>query len=268
MERRGQANVISLLIIIAAVLAVALAMYSYYVNVYASQSEQRALIDLVASYTTNTRIVLESFMQNATGGEYQYCIMASIVNYGGSPVKAYFSVLPVAPTPTSLVVDPAFSRVPVDYQAATPVRRELVWLAEDIDRNGAIDLLGSSGVEYNGSISLPTCSQIYDDYKNYRVSGLSLPPEAQEPGLGFFANITLTGINGPSLLEVARSQGIELPNSAAVPFWNFTIPAFGKVEFFAFITSPVQVGKLSITGAITNPTNNNLIIYVVYPVKG
>ncbi len=268
MGRRGQANVISLLIIIAAVLSVALALYAYYVGVFSHQSAQRSLIDTLSTYTAKTRITLESYVTNTSGGEYQYCVLVSVVNNGGDTLRAYFSLLPVAPGTNVLKVDPSFNRVPVDYESPVPIRRELVWLAEDIDHNGAIDLLGSGGVEYNGSVSMPTCSTIYKDYSNDKVHGLDLPPEAQVHGLGFYANRTLTSINGPSLLEVARINGLTLPNDTAVPFWNFTLPGFGKVEFLMFMTSPVEVHELSIVGAFMDTQNGDLIIYVVNPVRG
>lgn len=254
---RGQANVISLMILLAATLTVALALYAYFTGVYARQSEKQSLYDVYSKYANNINIYLEVYMTSNESNQYQYCAMVSVVNGLGDPMTLYLTILPVAPGTGGLSVDPFINETPV-FQGD----RELyAWIAADGDRDGVVELYNSINFSKHTEEFeyIPSCMELYYRYANHYLYGLS--PQ------NYSASDILVSIEGPTLLDVAREEVPGLQDSIIVPTWRVTLPGFGRESLYFFLVSPHNPGQLSIVAAFDNPLNGKLVMFTVQPVN-
>lgn len=265
-RRRGQANAISLMILVAATLAVAIALYGYFTGIYARQGVEQSLYNTYSTYSNHISVHVEIYTSSNVNGEYQYCTMVSVANRAGDPLRVYFSLLPVAQGTGGLSVDSSIIATPVDYtNPGQPARQLYAWIANDIDGDGIVELLNNTNsVEFENIMS---CKDLYNLYESGELWGLPLPPDADVRGLGYYASEIDTSINGPSLLDAARSSVGGLPDDMAVPFWGITIQPLQKVNLYFFINSPQDPGVLSIVVAFKNPVNGNLLIFDVETIK-
>lgn len=264
-NRRGQANAISLMILVAATLTVALALYGYFTGMYAHQGEKQSLYDVYSMYSNNIDIYVEVYTSGNSSGVHQYCTMISVRSNVGDPIRLYLTLLPVGTGTSGLSVDNSIVVTPVDYTGVAPVRELYVWLAEDLDGDGIVELLNTSNtIEFENIMS---CTDLYNYYTRGMLHGLPLPSDVDVRDIGFYASNITVFLEGPSLLESARADVGGVPSDLAVPLWNITLQPFEKKSVYFFMASPVDPGQLSVVGAFKNPVNSKYVIFSVQSIK-
>lgn len=264
-KRRGQANVISLMILVAATLTIALALYGYFTSIYAQQGTRQSLYDVYSQYSNNINIYVEVYLTSNVSNEYQYCTMISVVNRAGDPMRLYLSILPVGTSVAGLSIDDSILAIPVDYTGPAPTRKLYAWLVEDINRDGIVEMLdGINSIEFDNIMS---CSDLYDYYVANNLNGLPLPNDVDVNDIGFYASNITVFLEGPSLLETARSQVGGVPNDLAIPFWNITLQPFEKKSLYFFMSSTVEPNQLSVVGAFKNPVDGKYVIFTIQSIK-
>lgn len=238
--RRGQAPAISVAILTAAVLVLALALYAYFSGYYSILNRKQALLDFIGSASSSVDGYIEYYTSNVSGGYYVYCYIVSLRNSNaGSPLALYVSVLPVSRSASgSIVVSSLLSRVPMDLAASPPSRSVYVFNFTDYDADGIVELVGqySNGtlvplIDFAGS---PSCSELS---ANATLLQTDLNPVYADP-----STVYLDPDN--SITVYARGAGLEsLPS---LPLWKLTLPPLGKVSLFILVSSPESVDYASL----------------------
>ncbi len=270
--RRGQAEPITVLILVSATLALALLLYAYFTGVYSGQQQQMNLADVMASYAGGLVVREEtglSYRDPATG-DYAYCYIISVVNNLGDPLRAYFTLLPGIPGANGiLTVSDLYLYMPVLYLGTAPVERSLhAWLVYDFDRDGIVEAVGQDPA--TGSLvvafdTIPSCKYLYGNRTDLNtLKPLLLPPEADDPTYGFLATRIMLSPDGPSLQE-ALNITVANPPRALVPAWNVTVPPRGKVSLLLFAYSPVELTQQSVVGLFR--FSDKLYVFAAVPVS-
>jgi len=251
--RRGQAGPVSVMILAAATLVVALALYAYFTGVYAGQQRALGLVDLVAAYSSGVGVFEEASLSYADpgGGGYAYCYIVSVVNRMGGPAYFYVALLPGAPGPGGAVsVNPQFLLVPVLYSGTAPAERTVhVWLAVDEDRDGVVELVGSdaNGARVIAWETVPPCRDLYENRNNLNViRPLVLPTEADDPYFGFNGSRVYLRVDGLPLSESLRVAVPGAPASVYVPMWNVSLGAGEKASLLVFAWAPEPLESASL----------------------
>ncbi len=252
--RRGQAEPISVMILVAATLVVAIGLYAYFTGVYAGQSQRISLVDAIANVASGVSMFEEAALINRVQatGDYTYCYVVSIANSLGNPIAVYITLLPGAPEPNGIInVNDLYLYVPVYYLGTAPYERRVhVWLVEDYDRDGVVEVLGQDPttgalqVAYN---TTPSCSELYENKDNLaNLKPLLLPRDADDPNYGYNGSKVYLSIEGLSYTEYVRAMVPGAPANLYVPLWNITLPANGKVSIlvFAWNDSPLDAASL------------------------
>lgn len=271
MARRGQAEPITVMILVSATLVVALLLYAYFTGLYAGQQKTISLVDVLATYASGLVVRQESGLvyQDPDTGDYAYCYVVSIANGIGDPLRAYFTLLPGVPGGNGIItVNEYYLYVPVLYLGTAPVERSLhAWIVEDIDNDGVVEAVGQDPATGNLTIAferIPSCRDLYANRTDLNaLKPLLLPPEADDPTYGFQATKIMLSPNGPSLQE-ALNITIANPPNALVPAWNVTVPPRGKVSLLFSTYSPVELTQQSIVGLVQY--EGKLYVFVTVPV--
>ena len=272
MARRGQAEPITVMILVSATLVAALLLYAYFTGVYSGQQQKMGLMDVMASYSSGLVIREESGLvyRDPATGDYAYCYIISVVNGLGDPMRAYFTLLPGLPGANGiLTVNDAYLYVPVLYLGTAPVERSLhAWLVYDVDRDGIVEVIGQDPVTGGRVVAfdtVPSCKDLYANRTDLNaLRPLLLPPEADDPTYGFWASSIMLAPDGPSLQE-ALNITVANPPRALVPAWNVTVPPRGKVSLLLFAYSPVELTQQSVVGLFR--FNDRLYVFAAVPVS-
>ncbi len=251
--KRGQAEPITVLILVSATLVVAIALYSYFTSVYAGQQRAMSLVDTVAAYAGGVRVYQEaglSYVDPGTG-DYAYCYMVSLVNRMGVPATVYVTLLPGSPGPDgALRPSPLVLEVPVAYIGDTPVERRLhVWLAADRDRDGVVEVVGqdNTGAYVVAFETVPPCRGLYANRTNLAaLNPLRLPLDADDPNYGYNGSRVFLSIDGLSVTEALRLLSPDAPEEAYVPAWNITLGPGEKTQLLVFAWSPEEMEQASL----------------------
>lgn len=264
-RRRGQANVISLMILVAATLTIALALYGYFASIYAQQGARQSLYDIYSQYTNNINLYVEVYLTSNISNEYQYCTMISVVNRAGDPLRLYLTILPVGTSVGGLSIDNSIIATPVDYTGPAPTRKLYAWLVEDANGDGIVEMLdGVNTIEFNNIMS---CADLYDHYAANNLNGLPLPSDVDVDNIGYFASNVTVFLEDSSFLDIARARVGGIPDNLAIPMWNITLQPFEKKSLYFFMTSPVEPNQLSVVGAFKNPIDGKYLIFTVQSIK-
>ncbi len=245
--RRGQANVITLMILISVTIALALMLYAYFSGAYARQGLVEQRVQLVATYTDNVWVNIETFSNitnsNVTGSSYVYCGVFSISNRAGTTLRPTITILPGAPEADGLFhPDRAIARFPIDYSAIPHKRGLLVWLLEDQNTDGVVDMLagfpdGPYRIVFNRTVP---CIDIY------RNSTLKRPQNSLLPLNVMAKNIILDPVSELDLLTLVEKVYPAANQSFLEPAWPFTLDPGESVTIYFYAESPVPLKSLTL----------------------
>lgn len=253
--RRGQANVITLMILISVTIALALMLYAYFSGAYARQSLVEQRVQLVATYSDNIWVNIETFSNatdsNVTGTSYVYCGVFTLSNRGGSTLRPTITILPGAPEADGLFhPSRAISRFPIDYSSLPLKRGLLVWLLKDQDTDGIVDMLagqpdGPYRIVLNRTAS---CLEIYSN------STLKLPQNSLYPTNIQAKDIILDPVSELDLLTLVKKVYPAANQSFYVPAWPFTLDPGESATIYFYAESPVPLRSLTLV--VTAPYEN------------
>lgn len=229
-KRRGQANLVTIAILVGATLVMALALLSYFTGQAGRASEERGLSDYLAtlSYSIDASIVAR---YSSSAGDYiGYCFVVQVSWAQSTPIRLYLTVLPASRvSPSFIDVDTVLlKRVPRDIviNPGSPVQTVYVYLVSDVDADGLVELVGRNNIvvaEY-----LPSCYEMLtnDTTLSYELASVDIPMD----------NLYLTpSIN---LKAFADQAGI----SYDVPVWSLVFDADERVrDIFVFIKVPSTI---------------------------
>jgi len=243
--RRGQAEPLTVMILVSATLVVALLLFSYFTGVYRGQQTSMGLVEYIGLYSNRLTVYMEAGLTGESpSGDYLYCDIVSLVNMGGDPLRAYVTVLPLARSGNYYTVGEEILYAPVDYQspyAPVPIRTVYMWLLNDTDGDGIVETLGTGpggGLEVVWE-TVPSCTTIYDAFTAGTLYDLALAPESDDPNLGVEASKIMLSPEGSSLADLVRMLVPAAPDNMYVPLWNITVPAGGKVQLYIYTMSQV-----------------------------
>jgi len=251
-QRRGQAEPLTVMILVSATLIVALLLFSYFTGIYRGQQVQMGLVEMLGVYSNRLSVYVEaSLTGESVNGDSLYCDVVSIVNTGGDTLRVYLTILPLARSGTSYIVTSDILYVPVDYNSpysAVPLRTVYIWILNDTDRDGVVELVGSDGAGGLTVVSetVPSCQELYDRFLAGTLYDLPLPPDSDDPNLGYEASRIMLSPGGLSLQELAALMVPDAPDTLYVPMWNVTVPPSGKVQLYLYTMSqePVETRGL------------------------
>ena len=239
LARRGQGEAITLMILVSATLVLALMLYAYFTGVFSARQEEQMIADAVASYTSGIRSQVIYSAENATDGTYLYCTMITLSNMGGDIMRPYITVAPGTPGGTLLNLSTNVYRVPVDYTINPPMRDVYIFVADDIDRDGIVELVGSTtGGLVVASENIVSCQEIYsnstikaNDYKPIIITG---------------ETVVLDLASGFKYSElVSEKTGID-PGTVILPLWSFLMNPADELTLYIYIESPVPLSDISL----------------------
>ncbi len=239
LERKAQGEAITLMILVSATLVLALMLYAYFTGIFSARQEEQIIADAVASYTTGIRSQVIYSAENVTGGTYLYCTMITLSNMGGDVMRPYISVVPGTPGGALLNLSTNVYRVPVDYTINPPVRDVYVFIADDIDTDGIVELVGSTaGSLVVASESIVPCQTIYsnatikaNDYKPIIITG---------------DTVILDLASGFKYSElVSEKTGVD-PGTVILPLWSFLMNPADELTLYIYIESPVPLSDISL----------------------
>ena len=248
-RRRGQANIVTVAILVGATLAMALALLSYFTGQASRASEERGLSDYLAtlSYNIDTTIVARySYAANDYTG---YCYVVQVAWTQSTPVRLYLTVLPASRVSPELVnVDTNLLKyIPRDIviNPGSPEQSVYLFLVSDVDADGIVELVGKGNTVV--SEYLPSCYEIYEMLTNgtlqlYEILPINTPME----NLYLTPDITLKAF--------ADQAGI----SYEVPVWSLEFSIDERVrDLFIFIKVPTGVDADSLNLIFLGIFKNN-----------
>ena len=263
--RRGQGNVITLMILVSVTIVLALLLYAYFTGAFTRQSGVEAMIRERSNYVTGLRINVESFSNSTnltvTGGRYIYCGLFTITNNGGDTMAPTVTILPGAQGANGLFSpDPAIARFPLDYESS-PIKRGLyAWLAIDYDHDGIIDMLAGppDGPYTRVRDTLAPCMDIY---KN---DTLKKPANTLQSTSIYAKDIVADIPTNLRMLEVIKQAYPGANETFLIPSYRFTMDPGKTVSIYFYAESPVPLHRLSLI--VLAPFNNIYIAAIYYPV--
>lgn len=245
-KRRGQANLVTVTILVGATLVMALALMSYFTGQANRASEERGLSDYLAtlSYSIDASIVAR---YSYTTTDYTgYCYVVQVTWTQGTPIRLYLTVLPASRiSANSVNVDTDLLKyVPRDIvvNPGSPVQTVYLYLVSDVDTDGIVELVGMSNMvvlEY-----LPSCYEMLtnETIQLYELIPINIPME----NLYLTPDITLKAF--------ADQAGI----SYEIPIWNLEFGADeGVRDLFVFIKVPTGIDANGLNLLFLGVFNNN-----------
>ena len=218
---RGVTAPLTVMILTAVSLVVALLVYNYFTSYYriVRVSHEIESIRLSASETIDSSLVYTSvYVDEATGYTY-YCLIVSISNKGAVTAIGA-TILPLERAGGYMALSEAYKRIPVDRSTG----ERLVELFEiaDVDGDGVEEVIGSGGVVS----SRVNCGEL---------AGLNgLDP--------LMVKDEFVIVDSMSVAELASRLGL---SGLEVPVWEVTLSSERRL-FLVIITVPdVMAGELS-----------------------
>ncbi|MEB3759221.1 MAG: hypothetical protein GSR81_00030 [Desulfurococcales archaeon] len=239
LRRKGQGEAITLMILVSATLVLALMLYAYFSGIFSARQQEQIIADIVASYTTGIRSQVIYSAENTTSGTYLYCTMITLSNMGGDTMRPYISVVPGTPGGPLLNLSSNVYRVPIDYTVNPPLRDVYVFVADDIDEDGVVELIGSSaGGLVVASENIVPCQTIYanatikaNDYKPIIITG---------------DTVTLDLATGFKYSELVSEKTSVDPGTVVLPLWSFLMNPAEELTLYIYIESPVPLSDISL----------------------
>ena len=261
--RRGQASAISVAILAAATLALAIGLYAYFTGHAARAGAQSALLDKLAAYTDNIDVYVNVYTSNSTGNVYLYCYSVTVTNAAGADLRIYYTVLPVARVDAQTVaISRAIERVPLDETVTPPSQTVFSYLLSDYDQDGIVEIVGENAagnlVAVGGDPTMPSCIDIFN---NDTIKALDFPYTPVP------ADSVYLVVGGPSLQEEAQLQ-VNVTTALQVPLWERLVPSMGKVDLYIYVESPVRLDKLSFVVLVPFQGEYYAAIIAELPVTG
>ncbi len=144
---RGQASPISIMILIAATLALALAIYAYFqARVVMIQDEQLLLREVASTASMIDYSVVSWSIDNATVPVIA-CYTVNLVNVGDITKKFWITVLPLDRNPSGYYMpNIGISIIPVDQDTTTEGLNLYFYYFNDTDDDGILEVIGNGGV--------------------------------------------------------------------------------------------------------------------------
>ncbi len=250
--RSGQANVISLLILVSITVTLAIGLYAYFTGLFASQSENQAVLNGIADYATGLQVtVLYTSNYTASTSDYLYCVIVSLHDIHGNPLHPYVVLLPVDSTVNNLLwFNSSVRYVPVNTAINPPVNTEYAWQLEDADKDGIVEMLGGSITSpIIASQTVLSCSDIY---ANSSVTQIQLS-YTETPAGKVILNPT-----GPITLndQLAKALGTT-PSNYNLISWGLPLNGtLNTVNLYFYIDSPVPLSRLDLV--VFAPINDKL----------
>ncbi|MCE4624886.1 MAG: hypothetical protein F7C35_03365 [Desulfurococcales archaeon] len=245
--RRGQANVITLMILISITVALALLLYAYFTGVYTKQSTTEEKINLISTYSTSIKVTVEAFTNGtntSTMNKYIYCGMLTLHNKAGSILRPGVTIVPGLPGPNGIIqFSPVIQFVPIDYTTVPPTRTLIIWYAEDYDHNGTVDLVGGEpdGPYVQVSNGILSCTQIYNN------ATLKTDPDySLRPTRVLANNIVIDIPTDFKMLEMIKKAYPTAPDDFQLPVWFIPLDASQSRSLYFYIESPRPINGLTL----------------------
>ena len=238
--RRGQANVVSLMILISVTLALAVALYAYFTGMYGQQAVQQSMLQVQATYATSIIVNLQTYSNASTAaGARLYCGVVSLKNIGGQEYRPYVLIIPGAPGATTLIVESSIERVPLDYAVSPPRRDVMLWFAKDFDQDGIVDMVAGSPGAYHIALNrTANCTEIYNN--------ATLKSDDLDPQLIEASRIIVDPATGLTLLELVKQAWQAAPDDFTVPAWPIPLRPGELASIQYYVESPVNLNSLTL----------------------
>ncbi len=239
--RRGQANVITVLILVGVTVVMALMLYAYFSNIYVTQSERQAVLNAIASYATSLQAtVIYTGNSTPVSGVYLYCAIVTLHNNGFETLSPYVSIVPLGPSLNGL---PGFSSaieyVPMNYNVTPPVQTGFAWVLSDIDADGIVEMLGGTPGNYTiASQTVLNCNQIY--------SNATVKADSLATTLLGGRDIIMDPQTQFTLLDDIKARVPTIPDTFSLATWKLVLQPGQTVNVYLYVESPVQIPDLAL----------------------
>ncbi len=209
--RRGQATPISVAIMIAAVLVLALGVYSYFQGRASQVEEERLLKVEVAITASMIDVNTISWSSDSSASPTVICYYVDVINIGDATKVFWLTALPIAREPTGYYMPtPNISLIPMDQDTPLDGLNLYFYNFTDIDGDGELEIVGVGGlVLYEVP---PACGDIRGNATtlNARLPTIQVAPDTvmlsiEPPSLAELAS-TVVGVNMQKDLPVLRLQ--------------------------------------------------------------
>lgn len=249
--RRGQASPISVMILIAATLVLALAIYAYFQARVTIVQEERLLLREVAATASMIDYSVVSWSIDNTSAPIIACYTVNLVNVGDVAKKFWVTVLPLDRMPSGYYVpNNGISIIPMDQDTTTQGLNLYFYYFNDTDNDGIMEVVGNGGVVLFETS--PSCSALRGNATAYTNR---LPTEAVSPD-----SIKLS-TDSPPLSESARViAGVTMNKD--IPFLAITLDPRETVVLFFFVEARDHDATLPIY--IPLPENLYLGVFTQY----
>ncbi|MEB3774588.1 MAG: hypothetical protein GSR86_06670 [Desulfurococcales archaeon] len=155
MKRRGQATPISVAIMIAATLALALAVYAYFQGRMSIVEEERLLSVEIASTAAMIDMDVISWSSNSSASPTVACYYLDVMNIGDIRKVFWLTVLPLDKQGEYYLPGPEINVVPVDQDAGGSGLNIYFYYFQDSNGDGELEIVGNTGTLFNVP---PPCS--------------------------------------------------------------------------------------------------------------
>ena len=216
--RKAQAAPITIVILVAVTILLGLGVFALFQGEASRLVERVSINQATVGVANSLRITIVGSESDNSTAPSIYCFTISIVNVSGGPLSVYVTALPLSELGASLVTDYLASVYPIKFNALSAEEglNLRLYLLEDMDGDGLVDLVGSDPTNPSTLIALtsvlPDCRTIY--------STASLWDSYVRPST--FASVDSIYISeGFSLEDLYR--GFNVDYYPVIPLWRFQL---------------------------------------------
>ncbi|BAA79880.2 hypothetical protein APE_0896.1 [Aeropyrum pernix K1] len=197
-HRRGQANPITVVILVAVTIALAMGVYSFFQSQAGIFQRERILVTVLAETASSIDVSIVGWVYDDSESPTIACYYLDVKNLADEPRKYVLTVLPLSQTFNELYVPTSdISLIPVDQDTPSDGVNIYFFRVEDASGDGLLDVVGSGGSIIETSI--PSCSY-WRTPDGLNDLSSSLPTKLLEPD-----DILMAG-GPPSLAELSISH--------------------------------------------------------------
>ena len=224
--RSAQRVAVSVAILTAATLVMALAMYSYFTSHYAESSLESKLELVKTRILGSISFSITHSTSQQAGSYWAGCYMVKVHNRGDSHLTMYYTVMPVETLGASILIGGNVTVIPVDQY--TGDQTVFTYLLGDVDLDGLVDTIGySNGTQIKLEPSpLDDCSLVA---VNDTLRGLAIPPsEYAGPVSIIMEDLTIEEL----LVPVNTSL------SHPLPLWRLSLEPGESIHLLLALATP------------------------------